>query len=165
MNNNELAAWRKTVALTQQQAADAMGIALATYENYERGERRDNGQPVVIPSYIELACDGLSLRLAAKDNDVHRLTRSVRTNASHVMYLLSLASWIAGGKRKEGRMYPTHHALLRDEGMIPKDEPSLLEKLFPMADANRLRDLMVHYGLQNAPPTVAHHQQAVETVE
>jgi transcriptional regulator with XRE-family HTH domain len=152
MTNEELVKWRKTVALTQQEAADRLGVSLATYENYERGSRRDNDQPVKIPDYIELACDGLSLRLAADNVDVHRLTPKARELARQVMYFLSLPAWIAGGKRKEGQMYPTQHALLRDEGMIPKNEPSLLEQLFPLADANKLREMMVQQGLRDSAP-------------
>lgn len=153
---SELYNWRKTVALTQQEAADQLGISLVTYDNYEKGIRRDNGVSVKIPKYIELACDALSLRIAADNVDVHRLTPTVRSLARQVMYFLSLPAWISGGKRKVAQVYPTQHALLRDEGMIPKDEPSLLEQLFPLADANRLREMMIQQGLQDtARPTAA----------
>src|SRR5216683_4506669 len=58
----EFKAWRIEMGFSsQQQAADALGISKSTVEQYESGRRRDNGQPVGIPVYIDLACKALRM--------------------------------------------------------------------------------------------------------
>jgi len=45
--------------LSQQAAADALGLSKGSIELYERGARRDDERPVVIPRTVELACAAL----------------------------------------------------------------------------------------------------------
>ncbi|MCM2293049.1 helix-turn-helix transcriptional regulator [Allorhizobium sp. BGMRC 0089] len=49
--------------LTQTQAAERLGISRGTVENYERGSRREDDRPVIIPLSIALACSALVMGL------------------------------------------------------------------------------------------------------
>jgi hypothetical protein len=124
-----------------------------TVELYERGTRRDTDKLVAIPKTVELACSALNMEIAAERNNVALLAPKVRAQAQHVNYLLSLPTFeaVTGGK---GKAFPTMHASLRDKGLIPKSEPSLLEQLFPLADASKLRQLMYEIDAKPAakPP-------------
>lgn len=51
--------WREQMGLSQKAAADALGISKPTVENYDRGTRREDGRPVVIPRTVALACAAL----------------------------------------------------------------------------------------------------------
>ncbi|KAA0971212.1 helix-turn-helix transcriptional regulator [Aureimonas fodinaquatilis] len=62
--------WRKQMGLTQATAAQALGVSKPTIENYERGTRRDNGDPVIIPLHIALACRALFHNLEPWDEPV-----------------------------------------------------------------------------------------------
>ena len=137
----ELKDWRLRMGLTQEAAADELGVSLTTMELYERGSRRDSDQPVTIPRSIELACAALALRFAAERNNVLLMSPEVRQQSQHVMYLLSLPTFEAA-KAGKGKSFPTQHAALRDAGFIPDHEPSLLEQIFPLASASKLRELM-----------------------
>ncbi len=59
MTNDEFKAWRKHMKLPQREAADLLGISRNSVALYEIGER--DGNPVVIPKSIELACAALAL--------------------------------------------------------------------------------------------------------
>jgi len=48
------------MGLSQQGTADALGMSKASVELYERGSRRDDDRPVVIPRTVELACAALA---------------------------------------------------------------------------------------------------------
>jgi uncharacterized protein (TIGR02391 family) len=156
MPPQEFKNWRSHLRLTQRDAADLLGISVGTIELYERGTRRDDGRPVVVPKHIELACSALTLALAAERNDVVFLTPDVRAQARHVMYLLSLPTFEASGTAGKGKSYPTRHASLRDKGFIPENEPSLLEQLFPLADPRKLRGLMYEPAAGGDPKALLH---------
>lgn len=59
MSPDQFKAWRKRMGLNQAKAAEALGISKSSVELYERGVRRDDGRPVVIPKAVELACAAL----------------------------------------------------------------------------------------------------------
>lgn len=63
MSPDDFKAWRTTMGLSQQAAADALGISKGSVELYEAGKRRDDGRPVVIPKTVALACAALYHRL------------------------------------------------------------------------------------------------------
>jgi transcriptional regulator with XRE-family HTH domain len=44
------------MGLSQQAAADLLGISKSSIELYERGTRRDDGRPALIPITVDLAC-------------------------------------------------------------------------------------------------------------
>ncbi|MCP5433194.1 MAG: helix-turn-helix transcriptional regulator [Alphaproteobacteria bacterium] len=46
--------WRKTLKLSQKEAADALGLKRRVVQYYEKGER--NGEEVKIPRTVQLAC-------------------------------------------------------------------------------------------------------------
>ena len=46
--------WRKSLGLSQKQAAEALGLKRRVVQYYEKGER--DGQPVSIPKTVRLAC-------------------------------------------------------------------------------------------------------------
>lgn len=63
--------WRKRLALSQAAAAEALGLKRRVIQYYERGVR--DGDPVIIPKAVRLACFALSLGTAdyhgPKDKD------------------------------------------------------------------------------------------------
>lgn len=63
MTPDDFKAWRMTVGLSQQAAADALGISKGSVELYEAGKRRDDGRPVAIPKTVALACAALYHKL------------------------------------------------------------------------------------------------------
>ena len=60
MSAEDFRAWRNVMGLTQGEAAEALGLSKSSIELYEKGERRDDGRPVVIPRTVELACAALA---------------------------------------------------------------------------------------------------------
>ena len=56
MTQAEFKKWRKGLKLTQQEAADALGMSARSIANYERGRRYEDGRPVTIPKVVKLAC-------------------------------------------------------------------------------------------------------------
>ena len=51
--------WRKSLKLSQKEAAEALGLKRRVVQYYEKGER--DGETVKIPKYIRLACCALAL--------------------------------------------------------------------------------------------------------
>ena len=51
--------WRKSLKLSQKEAAEALGLKRREVQYYEKGER--DGETVKIPKYIRLACCALAL--------------------------------------------------------------------------------------------------------
>jgi len=50
--------WRKSLGLSQKQAADALGLKRRMVQYYEKGER--DGEKVAVPKAIRLACWALA---------------------------------------------------------------------------------------------------------
>ena len=50
--------WRKSLKLSQKEAAQALGLKRRILQYYEKGER--SGDPVAIPKTVRLACYALS---------------------------------------------------------------------------------------------------------
>lgn len=55
--------WRTRLGLSQTAAAEALGLSRQSIENYERGRRREDERPVVIPKAVALACAAVWHRL------------------------------------------------------------------------------------------------------
>lgn len=61
---------RKSLGLTQQQLADALGLGKSTIELYERGYRRDQGERAIeIPKTVRLALGALKAGLTDFDGE------------------------------------------------------------------------------------------------
>lgn len=58
MKPEEFKRWRKSLALSQKEAAEALGLKRRVVQYYEKGER--DGEKVVIPKAVRLACFALS---------------------------------------------------------------------------------------------------------
>lgn len=64
MQPRDFREWRRTMGLSQGQAADELGLNRTTIQNYERGKRPDGRPFGGIPRYIALACRALFHRMA-----------------------------------------------------------------------------------------------------
>ncbi|MBI1212871.1 MAG: helix-turn-helix domain-containing protein [Alphaproteobacteria bacterium] len=54
MKGHDFRRWRKSLELSQKEAADALGLKRRVVQYYEKGER--DGDPVKIPRTVRLAC-------------------------------------------------------------------------------------------------------------
>lgn len=61
MTPEQFLAWREMMGLTRSEAAKRLGLSYSTLENYEKGHRKGEDTPVVIPDSIALACAALAL--------------------------------------------------------------------------------------------------------
>lgn len=59
MTPGEFKVWRKSLGLSQREAAEALGLKNRIVQYYEKGER--DGDKVKIPKHVRLACYALSL--------------------------------------------------------------------------------------------------------
>lgn len=64
MTADDLRAWQQALGYTQQQAAAALGVALATYRDWITGTSRTTGKPVEIDRRTALACSALAAGLS-----------------------------------------------------------------------------------------------------
>ncbi len=58
MRPEDFKRWRKSLSLSQKEAAEALGLKRRVVQYYEKGER--DGEKVVIPKAVRLACFALS---------------------------------------------------------------------------------------------------------
>lgn len=58
MSSSDFKRWRKSLKLSQKEAAHALGLKRRIVQYYEKGER--NGVPVEVPKTVRLACFALS---------------------------------------------------------------------------------------------------------
>jgi transcriptional regulator with XRE-family HTH domain len=56
MTSNDLKAWQSDMHYTQAQAAEALGVSLATYKDWICGVSRTHRKPVTIDKRTALAC-------------------------------------------------------------------------------------------------------------
>ncbi len=59
MKGHEFKRWRKSLDLSQNEAADALGLKRRVVQYYEKGKR--DGDPVKIPRSIRLACYAIAV--------------------------------------------------------------------------------------------------------
>lgn len=65
MRPSDFKRWRKSLKLSQKQAAEALGLKRRMVQYYEKGER--DGERVAVPKAVRLAC----YALVAGVNDYH----------------------------------------------------------------------------------------------
>lgn len=58
MKGRDFKRWRKSLDLSQKEAADALGLKRRVVQYYEKGER--DGDPVKIPRTVRLACSAVA---------------------------------------------------------------------------------------------------------
>lgn len=58
MKPGDFKRWRKSLKLSQKEAAEALGLKRRVVQYYEKGER--DGDKVEVPKYIRLACSALA---------------------------------------------------------------------------------------------------------
>ncbi len=58
MRPSEFKSWRKSMRLSQKEAASALGLKRRVVQYYEKGER--NGEKVEVPKSVRLACFAVS---------------------------------------------------------------------------------------------------------
>lgn len=66
MTPEEFKKWRKSKGLTQQEAAEELGISVSAIGYYEHGTRRGDDEPAIIPRAIELACSSIDKQAVVK---------------------------------------------------------------------------------------------------
>ncbi len=66
MKSHDFKRWRKTLDLSQKDAADALGLKRRVVQYYEKGER-GGGKPVKIPRTVRLACYAITTGVADYD--------------------------------------------------------------------------------------------------
>jgi transcriptional regulator with XRE-family HTH domain len=59
MKGHEFKRWRKSLDLSQSDAADALGLKRRVVQYYEKGKR--DGDPVKIPRSVRLACYAIAV--------------------------------------------------------------------------------------------------------
>lgn len=62
MQPTDFRRWRKTLGLSQKQAAHALGLKRRMIQYYEKGERE--GEKVEVPKAVRLACYALTLGIS-----------------------------------------------------------------------------------------------------
>lgn len=124
MTPDEFKQIRQSLGHTQEQLATALGLSRGTIENYERGQRREDGRAVEIPKSVQMALHFLSLQVAARNAGMLLPTLQAREAAHHAMRVLYSRPLVHedDDPRNAFEVY-------RDAGMIDTDEPSLLDDL------------------------------------
>lgn len=59
MRPGDFKQWRKALKLSQQEAANVLGLKRRVVQYYEKGER--DGEPVEIPKSVRLACYAITV--------------------------------------------------------------------------------------------------------
>lgn len=77
MTPDDFKAWRSQMGMTQQEAAEALGVSKGTVINYETGTRREDGRQVEIPANIQRVMS-LFLTHASIDKQVKTLEDQLR---------------------------------------------------------------------------------------
>ncbi|MEL7028225.1 MAG: helix-turn-helix transcriptional regulator [Pseudomonadota bacterium] len=71
MEPSDFKRWRKSMGLSQKDAAQVLGLKRRMIQYYEKGER--NGEPVSVPLSVRLACYAISEGVA----DYHGPTKKI----------------------------------------------------------------------------------------
>ena len=104
MTPRDLKRWRKSLKLSQKEAAHALGLKRRVIQYYEKGER--NGDAIAIPLYVRLACYALSSGVTdyagppGEDASGGSILRRMKARACA---LLSSFRHIVGGARPGAR--------------------------------------------------------------
>ncbi len=84
MKGHEFKRWRKSLDLSQSEAADALGLKRRVVQYYEKGKR--DGDPVKIPRSIRLACYAIAVGVSdyhGPENDRRRRKKGAPSVEAH----------------------------------------------------------------------------------
>jgi transcriptional regulator with XRE-family HTH domain len=73
MDGKHLRMWRKTLGMSQKDAAEALGLKLRILQYYEKGER--DGKPIKAPKAVRLACWAIAQGRSDFSNDDIKLLK------------------------------------------------------------------------------------------
>lgn len=137
MTPQDLRSWRERLSLSQAEAAVLLDISKDTMSDYEGGRR---GGAAGVPRVIAYACHWISMMQAVNRHAPWIATDEARILSRELQYSLSLPAFYSGpGHTGE---FESNHALHQHTGQIPKDEPSLMQMLFPRTTIAELRRMM-----------------------
>ena len=108
MEANEFGGWRRKLGLTQQEAAEKLGLSRGTVIDYERGLWRSGGQ-AKIPKAVELACQALEWGATSYNGGVDRPHRGDDRPYAHWV-LQEAASLRSELERKARELFPSEWA-------------------------------------------------------
>lgn len=77
MEADEFKTWRKELGLTQKEAARRLNLSVLTIQQYERGRRHDNNNPVKIPARVSQACTNVGLDVRKERGDIRLRHKAV----------------------------------------------------------------------------------------
>lgn len=80
MSPKQFKAWRKSLQLSQKDAAEALGLKRRMVQYYEKGER--DGETIDIPVMVRLACYALSVGVADYHGPLSEKTAEKPADAS-----------------------------------------------------------------------------------
>ncbi len=66
MTNLQLKAWRVLMDLSQEGAAELLGVSKTTYQSWERGRTFREGRPLEVQKTVEYACKWLAYEQGVK---------------------------------------------------------------------------------------------------
>lgn len=119
MRPAQFKSWRETLRLTQEEAADLLGISASSVANYERGSRREDNRPVEIPKTVALACSAIFFDLLPWD-DVMPFGNRPGANKMFVIAIDERLDALPGGivvKHAVDRMDALRHVMARQRGI------------------------------------------------
>ena len=68
MTTSDFRAWQSSMGLTVRAAADLLGVAPSTVQDWRTGTSRSTGKPIELPKMLALACEALAAGLGSWSN-------------------------------------------------------------------------------------------------
>ncbi len=87
MKGHEFKRWRKSLALSQNEAAEALGLKRRVVQYYEKGKR--DGDPVKIPRSVRLACFAITVGVTDYHGPEMERRRRKKTSPGEAAHLTS----------------------------------------------------------------------------
>jgi transcriptional regulator with XRE-family HTH domain len=87
MKGHEFKRWRKSLALSQNEAAEVLGLKRRVVQYYEKGKR--DGDPVKIPRSVRLACFAITVGVTDYHGPEMERRRRKKTSSAEAAQLTS----------------------------------------------------------------------------
>lgn len=78
MSPTDFIAWQARMGLTVRAAAELLGVAPSTVQDWRTGVSRRSGQPIELPRMLGLACAWLEAERSAAADAEHRPRKGIR---------------------------------------------------------------------------------------